>query len=187
MKKADGGPRSNKVQFEDHLWIVLADCQAKINAIGIIYPEFAADIHGFNRYLLKTMKKFSSVCLQASASRPVVPREGLTSMKNEQKATKSKKPFNVDEELAKAQQESVAMPKSIIKNFISRCPCKLVELPEGLQIARCPLHSAAEALLEAAKAAQCDCTISQRDSGHAVGCWMPDLLEAISKASGQSR
>jgi hypothetical protein len=37
-----------------------------------------------------------------------------------------------------------------------------------------------EKVVEAAETAQCDCSISQRDSGHAVGCWMPALTEALS-------
>lgn len=48
-------------------------------------------------------------------------------------------------------------------------------------------------LLDAAKKAleegQCACSISMRDSGHAVGCWMPDVDEnlrsAISKAEAR--
>lgn len=47
------------------------------------------------------------------------------------------------------------------------------------------LIAAASELLEAAKWAQCDCTPRQRDSGHLVGCWMPDLLAAIAKAEGR--
>jgi len=36
-----------------------------------------------------------------------------------------------------------------------------------------------ERLVEAAENAQCDCTISQRDSGHDVECWMPDFVDAL--------
>jgi hypothetical protein len=48
------------------------------------------------------------------------------------------------------------------------------------------LIAAAPDLLEAAKHAQCSCTTAQRDSGHSVDCWMPDLRAAIAKAEGQS-
>jgi hypothetical protein len=44
------------------------------------------------------------------------------------------------------------------------------------------LYAAAPDLLEAAKRAQCQCSILERDSGHLVDCWMPDLSEAIAKA-----
>lgn len=27
--------------------------------------------------------------------------------------------------------------------------------------------------------AQCDCTVPERDSGHKVGCWMPDVIEFL--------
>jgi hypothetical protein len=41
------------------------------------------------------------------------------------------------------------------------------------------------ALLEVAKQAQCRCRVSERDSGHVVGCWMPALLEAIERAEAK--
>lgn len=34
-------------------------------------------------------------------------------------------------------------------------------------------------LATAAAAAQCACSVAERDSGHLVGCWMPALSEAI--------
>ncbi len=42
-----------------------------------------------------------------------------------------------------------------------------------------------EELLEAAKQAQCGCSIAERESGHRVECWMPALLDAIAKAEGR--
>jgi enterochelin esterase-like enzyme len=36
-----------------------------------------------------------------------------------------------------------------------------------------------KAIVEAAEKAQCGCSISQRDSGHAVDCWRPELDEAL--------
>jgi hypothetical protein len=38
---------------------------------------------------------------------------------------------------------------------------------------------AINSLLGAAMAAQCSCSISERDSGHKVGCWRPALQTAI--------
>ena len=32
----------------------------------------------------------------------------------------------------------------------------------------------------------CPCTLSQRDSGHLVGCFVPEVQEAIAKAEGRS-
>lgn len=41
------------------------------------------------------------------------------------------------------------------------------------------LLTRATALYDAAKYAQCTCSISERASGHKVECWMPDLSAAI--------
>jgi hypothetical protein len=38
-------------------------------------------------------------------------------------------------------------------------------------------------LVQAAQAAQCACSIKERDSGHLVGCWMPALSEALAKVT----
>lgn len=38
------------------------------------------------------------------------------------------------------------------------------------------------ALVDAAENAQCACTLRERESGHLVGCWRPDLSEAIARA-----
>lgn len=46
------------------------------------------------------------------------------------------------------------------------------------------LIAAAPELLEAAKRSQCNCSPLDRDSGHQVGCWMPALANAITKAKG---
>jgi hypothetical protein len=48
------------------------------------------------------------------------------------------------------------------------------------------LIAAAPDLLEAAKDAQCSCSIAERESGHLTGCWMPALEAAIAKAEGKS-
>lgn len=39
-----------------------------------------------------------------------------------------------------------------------------------------------EPLLEAAKAAQCDCSPCLRESGHLIDCWFPALNQAIEAA-----
>ncbi len=39
------------------------------------------------------------------------------------------------------------------------------------------------ALVEAAKNVDCNCTVSQRLSGHLLGCWKPDFDEAMDKAT----
>ncbi len=46
---------------------------------------------------------------------------------------------------------------------------------------------AIEALIEAADKSQCECTISQRESGHAVECWRPELDAALAAIRGGSR
>lgn len=43
------------------------------------------------------------------------------------------------------------------------------------------LRAALEAIRAAAKNAQCDCTLAERDSGHKTDCWMPEFREAIAK------
>ena len=43
--------------------------------------------------------------------------------------------------------------------------------------------TAAPDLLAAAKQAQCECSLTERESGHRVGCWMPNLSAAIEKAA----
>jgi hypothetical protein len=43
------------------------------------------------------------------------------------------------------------------------------------------LVAAAPDLLAALEAAQCSCSISERESGHITGCWMPDAIAAIAK------
>ena len=48
------------------------------------------------------------------------------------------------------------------------------------------LIAAAPDLLEAAKGAQCSCSIAERESGHLTDCWMPALEAAIAKAEGKS-
>lgn len=45
------------------------------------------------------------------------------------------------------------------------------------------LFAAAPDLLEAAQAADCACSVRERDSGHRTGCWMPALQAAIAKAT----
>lgn len=47
-----------------------------------------------------------------------------------------------------------------------------------------PLIAAAPSMLAALKSAQCDCSVRERDSGHKVGCWMPDAIDVIAKATG---
>ena len=44
------------------------------------------------------------------------------------------------------------------------------------------LHEKLLMLTRAAREAQCECSLLQRDSGHVVGCWMPDLQEAIKES-----
>lgn len=39
-----------------------------------------------------------------------------------------------------------------------------------------------KALVHAATNAQCECSPSMRLSGHVVGCWMPELEQAIVEA-----
>jgi enterochelin esterase-like enzyme len=56
---------------------------------------------------------------------------------------------------------------------------------EGIANAR--LIAAAPELLEAAKEAQCSCTLRERASGHLVECWMPALVAAIAKATEPER
>lgn len=58
-------------------------------------------------------------------------------------------------------------------------------LPDVEVEANTHLILSAPELLEAAKQAHCDCTLSERASGHKVGCWMPDLSAAINKAEGR--
>mgnify|MGYP006908234730 CR=1 FL=1 len=41
---------------------------------------------------------------------------------------------------------------------------------------------AIERLIAAADQAQCQCSITERESGHLVGCWMPALSDAIEAA-----
>lgn len=48
------------------------------------------------------------------------------------------------------------------------------------------LIAAAPELYEAADRAQCGCTVQERESGHIVGCWMPDLIAALKKARGEA-
>lgn len=48
------------------------------------------------------------------------------------------------------------------------------------------LIAAAPDLYEAALKVQCYCCISERESGHKVDCWMPELEAAIQKALGAS-
>ena len=48
------------------------------------------------------------------------------------------------------------------------------------------LMVAARDLFEAAKDAQCSCSIAERESGHLTDCWMPALEAAIAKAEGKS-
>lgn len=42
-----------------------------------------------------------------------------------------------------------------------------------------------EELIRAADDAQCDCSVSQRDSGHKIGCWMPRLQSALAAVEGK--
>ena len=37
-------------------------------------------------------------------------------------------------------------------------------------------------LVEAASEAQCGCTVRERDNGHRVGCWFPNLRAVLAKA-----
>lgn len=37
---------------------------------------------------------------------------------------------------------------------------------------------------QAAEGAQCPCSLRERESGHRVGCWMPDLVDWLAKARG---
>jgi hypothetical protein len=41
------------------------------------------------------------------------------------------------------------------------------------------------AIIEAAKHAQCKCTVKERISGHLLECWMPELNEALARAEGK--
>lgn len=41
----------------------------------------------------------------------------------------------------------------------------------------------AENVVEAAKAAQCDCSPCLRESGHLIDCWFPALNQAIEDAT----
>ena len=40
-------------------------------------------------------------------------------------------------------------------------------------------------LVEAANNAQCECSVAERDSGHKVGCWMPQLQSALAAVEGK--
>lgn len=51
--------------------------------------------------------------------------------------------------------------------------------------ANAAMIAAAPSLYEAALKAQCACSIKERDSGHLVDCWMPEMLAAITKAEGR--
>jgi len=58
-----------------------------------------------------------------------------------------------------------------------------VGVPPEVDVANADLMCAAPDLLAAAQRAQCGCSIAERESGHLVDCWMPDLLAAIAKAT----
>jgi len=55
-------------------------------------------------------------------------------------------------------------------------------------LANAYLFAAAPQMLQALRMASqgCPCTLSQRDSGHLVGCFVPDVQEAIGQAEGLS-
>ena len=46
----------------------------------------------------------------------------------------------------------------------------------------CEHKAKLKAVVEAAKHAQCSCSVSERESGHRVECWMPMLLAALAAA-----
>lgn len=48
----------------------------------------------------------------------------------------------------------------------------------------CEARAAVAELIEAAGQAECGCSLRERESGHRVGCWMPDLTAALAHVDG---
>lgn len=63
-----------------------------------------------------------------------------------------------------------------------RTPCSCPDTERSL--AQQP--AAVDDLIRAASAAECGCSLAERESGHRIGCWMPDLRAALAAKQGGS-
>lgn len=82
-------------------------------------------------------------------------------------------------------------PEEFVKYFCENYPGRTVISEPGWhapKIYRAAIRASAhDDLLEACKLAiqYCACSIADRDSGHRIGCFVPDVTAAIAKAEGR--